>query len=576
MKNAELATLLREIAQYLEMEDVPFKPRAYERAALSIENLAEDITEVYAQGGRKAIEAIPGVGAHIAEKIEEFIKKGSIAYYAKLKRKTPVNLAEITRVEGVGPKVARALYRKLKITNLKELEEAAREGKIRKLTGFGVRSEQKILKGIEFLKSDGGRFVLGLVEPYVERIANAVKEAPTVTRCMVVGSYRRRKETIGDIDILAIARKPVEAMKALISMPEVAHVYGQGTTKANIRLRNGMDADLRIVPERSWGAALNYFTGSKAHNIALRRIALARKWKLSEYGLFRGTRYIGGRTEEELYKLLGLRYIEPELRENEDEIEAAKENRLPRLIGYNDLKGDLQIQTDWTDGADSIEHMAEAGRAMGLEYIAITDHTRSLAMTRGADEKKLRLQMKAIDALNMRYRARGARFTVLKGAEVNILKDGSLDIDDATLQQLDVVGIAVHSHFSMSRSEMTARITKAMRHPHTHILFHPTGRIINKRAAYEVDMEALIAAARITGTLLEIDAYPERLDLKDEFIRRAVKRGVKLTIDSDAHAASHIDFLRYGIAQARRGWAEKKDIANTLPLKEFLKLLKHR
>lgn len=571
MKNQEIANILYEIGAYLEMEGVAFKPRAYERAAHSIESLEKDVADIYREGGRKALEDIPGVGASIAEKIEEFLKKGKIKYYEDLKKKYPVAIGELSQIEGVGPKMALKLYRELKIKNVADLEKAAKAGKIRKLAGFGEKSEENILKGIEFLRRSGGRFVLGFVLPEIRAIERRLSALREVERIAIAGSVRRWKETIGDLDILVISDHPKPVMDFFVSMPDVINVYAHGETKSAVKLKSGMDADLRVVPPESFGAALNYFTGSKAHNIALREIAIKKGYKLNEYGLFKGTRQIAGKTEEEIYRALGLTYIEPELREHTGEIEAAREGKLPTLIGYRDIRGDLQAQTNWTDGTHSIRGMALEARKLGYGYIAITDHTKSLAMTRGSDEKKLMRQMAEIDKLNREF---GGKPKILKGAEVNILKDGSLDIRDDVLRKLDVVGVAVHSHFNMTRSDMTARIKKAISNPHADILFHPTGRVINQRPPYELDIEDILKHAKRTGTVVEIDAYPDRLDLNDEHIRMAVNLGVKLAIDTDSHATSHLHYMELGIAQARRGWAKKKDIINTRPLAQMLKCLK--
>ena len=570
MQNSELAQIFREIALYLEMQGVQFKPRAYEKVAYALEALEEPAAEIYQRGGLKALREIPGVGQAIGEKIEEVILTGRLKYYEELKREVPVDVRGLTAIEGVGPKSVKLLYEKLKVKNVGDLEQAARAGKIRGLPHFGEKMEQKILKGIEFLKQGSGRFTLGSVLPLILEIEQRLRELPEVSEVVVAGSTRRRKETIGDADILAISRKPEKVMECFVSMLEVLHVQAKGATKSMVKLKNGMDVDLRVVEQESFGAALNYFTGSKDHNVALRRIAQEKGLKLNEYGLFRGEKRIAGKTEEEVYKALGLAYIPPELRENQGEIEAAKKGELPDLVGYGDLRGDLQTQTTWTDGSNSIEEMAAEAKRLGLEYIAITDHTKSLAMTGGSDEKKLLKQMAAIDKINRSLKG----IKVLTGAEVNINKDGSLDIEDEVLAKLDVVGVAVHSHFNLPRREMTERITKAMRNPNADILFHPTGRIIQKREPYDVDMDAIIKTAKETGTILEVDAYPDRLDLKDEHVRKAVNAGVKLVIDSDAHSTNHIRFLDFGIAQARRGWAEKKDVINTKPLKEFLKCLK--
>ncbi|GIW40471.1 MAG: DNA polymerase/3'-5' exonuclease PolX [Candidatus Binatia bacterium] len=570
MTNAAIARMLREIALYLEMDDVPFKPRAYEKVAYTIEALDEPLEEIYRRGGLKALEKLPGVGKGIAEKLEELLRTGRLSYYEELRKKYPVDVLDLTSIEGVGPKNVKALYEALGIRTIADLKAAAEAGKIRNLPHFGEKSEKKILKGLEFWEKRTGRFLLGAVLPLLEEIAARLERCGGVEKVAIAGSVRRRKETVGDGDLLVVASKPDAVMENFVRMPEVVHVYGRGQTKTMVRLDNGMDVDLRVVPEESFGAALNYFTGSKDHNVALRKIAIERGLKLNEYGVFRGEKRIAGRTEEEVYEALGLPYIPPELRENTGEIEAAREGRLPRLVEYGELRGDLQTQTSWTDGANSIEEMVREAQRLGLEYIAITDHTRSLAMTRGCDEAKLREQIAAIRALDRKLRG----IKVLAGAEVNINKDGTLDIADEVLAELDVVGIAVHSHFQMSREEMTRRIVRAMENPHADILFHPTGRVLQKREPYDVDLDAILEAAKRTGTVLEIDAYPERLDLKDEHVRKAVAAGVPLVIDSDAHSVHQLAYTHYGVATARRGWATKKDILNTRPLADFLAALK--
>ncbi len=573
MANSDVARLFREIAFLLDMEGVAFKPRAYEKAARAIDALTEPLSELYARGGLAALEAIPGVGRSLAEKIVEFLQSGRISYYEELKQKYPVDLSSLMEIEGVGPKMIRALYEELGVKTLDDLEQAARQGRIRHLPRFGEKMERKILKGIEFRRRHGSRFLLGEALPLVEDLCRRLAALADVEIIEIAGSIRRRKETVGDADVLVVSRRPGPVMDFFVAQPEVHHVHARGETKSSVKLKNGMDVDLRIVERESLGAALQYFTGSKDHNIALRRIAEKKGWKLNEYGLFKGEKRLAGRTEEEVYEALGLSYIPPELRENQGEIEAAREGRLPRLITYDALCGDLQVQTDWTDGANTIEEMALEARRRGLQYIAITDHTRGLAMTGGSDEKKLLRQMREIDRLN----ARLTGIRVLKGAEVNIQRDGTLDISDDVLARLDVVGVAVHSHFTLSRQEMTERIVRAMRHPWADILFHPTGRVLLKREPYDVDIDEIIRVAKETGTILEIDAFPERLDLKDEHIRRAVEAGVPLVIDSDAHHLSHFRVLTYGIAQARRGWARPEDILNTLPCDAFLARLKrHR
>ncbi len=573
MNNQEIAKILYEISEYLEMQDVEFKPRAYEKAAHSIEGLEKSVSDIYKQKGVKGLDEIPAVGTGIAKKIEELIKTGHLKYYEKLKKKMPVDVEELTAIEGVGPKMIKALYKHLKIKNIQDLEKAAKKKKIRNLEGFGKKTEENILKGIEFLKKSKGRFVLGFIISEVRKIEQKIQGFKGVKKAVVAGSIRRKKETIGDCDLLVTvssAKAGKQVSDFFVNMSEVVHVYNHGKTRCSIKLKNGMDFDLRIIPEKSFGSALQYFTGNKAHNISLRKIAIKKGLKLNEYGLFRGKNQIAGKTEQEVYNKLGLRLMEPELRTNHGEIEAAQKDKLPKIIGYKDLKGDLQIQTTWSDGSNSIEDYVKEAKKLGLEYIVITDHTKSLAMAHGLDEKRLAQQGKEIDKINKTLKD----FKVLKGSEVDILKDGKLDLKDEVLKKLDVVGIAVHSGFKMSKKQMTERIIRAMKNPHAHILFHPTGRVINRRPGYELDMERIIKAAKQTKTILEINAYPDRLDLKDEYARMAKEHGVKLSIDSDAHSIIHLHYLEFGIAQARRGWITKKDIVNTRPLEKFLKLLK--
>ncbi len=592
MSNQDLVKILSEMAALLEIKEVAFKPQAYERAAYSVEGLGEDVSEIYKKGGIKALEYIPGVGQGIAERIEEYIKTGRIKDYEKLKKEFPVEVGSLMSIEGVGPKLIKKLYEELGIRNIRGLEMAAKHGRLRKLEGLGEKSEQKILKGIDFLQQSSGRFLLGAILPIARKMTDALRALPHIKRAEFAGSIRRMQETVGDLDILVISDKPEEATDYFVKMPEVQEIIAKGPTKTSVRLKIGMDADLRVLPPESFGAALQYFTGDKYHNVVLREIAIKKGYKLNEYGLFKetrdkgqGTRYeeqeirIVGKTEEEIYQKLGMDWIEPEIRTNHGELEAAlhdfaSQNQggqaLPSLISYDDLMGDLQVQTDWTDGENSIREMAEAAKKQGLKYILITDHTKALAMTGGLDEKRLLEQMEEIDRVQKQI----SGIKILKGSEVNILKDGTLDIDDETLAKLDVVGVSVHSNFNMEEADMTKRIIRAMENPNVDIVFHPTGRIIQKREPYKVDMDQIIKVAKRTKTVLEINAYPERLDLRDEYIRKAVDAGVKLAIDSDAHSAAHFKFLELGIAQARRGWSEKKDVINTRSWGKMLKLLK--
>jgi len=571
MLNFELAKILKNISLYLEMDEIAFKPQAYEKAAYSIEALKDDISEIYKNGGIKALEDIPGIGKSIAKHIEEFIKTKKIKYYEQLKKKMPVNIEELTSIEGIGPKLVKKLYKSLKIKNIKDLEKAAKAGKIRNLKNFGIKSEENILKGIEFFKKSSGRFILGFILPTIKKIEKKLKSLKEVEHIAVAGSIRRMKETIGDADILVVSSKPEKVIDYFTKIPEVSRIYAQGKTKAAIKLDNGLDVDLRVVKKESFGAALAYFTGNKEHNIAMRRIAIEHKMKLNEYGLFlKSGKMIAGKTEEEIYKALNMQYVPPEMRENWGEINLSLKHQIPKLINYGDLKGDLQIQTNWTDGLNSIEEMALAAQKMGLKYIAITDHTKSLAMTNGSDEKKLLKQMQEIDNINKNL----SGIKILKGAEVNILKDGSLDIKDEILEKLDIVGAAIHSNFNMSKKEMTERIKKAMMNKNVDIIFHPTGRIIQKRPAYEIDVEEILKTAVKTKTIMEIDAYPDRLDLKDEYIKMGMELGVKFAIDSDSHNINHLQYLELGIAQARRGWLKKSDVINTYEWQEMLKMLK--
>ncbi len=576
MTNQEVAKVLREIGEYVQMDEgLSFRARAYDKAAEIVEGMPDSIIALFTKGGEDALVAIGGIGKGIAQTIVELATDGRSTMHEELKKAMPVDLSALRSVEGLGPQKISRLYKELGVTSLATLEEAARAGRIRALPGFGEKSEAKLLRGVGFLKTGTGRFPLGDVLPWARSVEKELALVRGVTRVAIAGSARRRRETAGDIDFLAIAKDSLAAMDFFVSMPDVREVIARGDTKASVRLANGLQADLRVVPAASYGAALNYFTGSRDHNIALRQIAQGKGLKLNEYGLFRGETSIAGKTEESVYAALGLPYIEPELREMGGEIAAALENRLPDLVGYRDLKGDLQVQTSWTDGAHTIIEMALAARDAGLAYMVVTDHTKRLAMMGGLDERRLALQGKEIDEANRSLTLDGIDFLILKGSECDILKDGSLDLSDEALSALDVVGVSVHSYFDLPRDEQTARIVRAIRNPHADILFHPTGRKINRRPAYDVDMDAIIAVAKETGTVLEADAFPDRLDLNAEHIRTCVERGVKIAIDSDAHDKAHFSVLEYGIAQARRGWASPKDVINAWPAREMLAMLKH-
>ena len=574
--NQKLANIFYEIAYFLEMEGVPFKPYAYEKAAIILENLEKDVGDIYQEKGIEGLEAIPGIGKSIAQKIEEYLKTGKIKYYEEFKKRYPVDIEELTSVEGAGPKMVKVLYEKLGITNLKELEKAAREGKIRNLPGFGEKTEKNILQGIAFLKKRGEKFLLAEALPLVEEIEKRLKKVKGVKKLSVAGSLRRKKETIGDVDILVVAEDPEKVMNEFMKLPGVIKVWGRGKTKSSIRLDKGIDVDLRVIDEKFFGSALQYFTGSKEHNIALRKIAIDLNFKLNEYGIFRGKKFVAGRDEKEVYQILKMEWIPPELRENRGEIELAQKKKLPKLIELKDIKGDLHCHTKWNGGANSIEEMANTAINLGYQYLGISDHTKFLKIEHGLDEKKLAEQRKEIDELNYKLKTINYKLKILQGAETNILKDGRIDIKDEALKKLDYAIAGIHSHFKMSKEEMTERIIKAMKNPYINIISHPTGRILKRRDGYQIDFEKILRVAKETDTALEINSYPERLDLNDIHIKLAKEAGVKLIINSDAHHKDQLRYMEYGVYQARRGWAEKKDILNCWPLEKMLEFFNRK
>ncbi len=580
MKNQEIARIFYEIADYLEMEEVAFKPYAYKKAAVVLETLEENVKDIYKKGGIKSLEEIPGVGKSIAEKIEEYLKTGRIKYYQEFKKKLPLNLEEITSVEGMGPKKAKKFYQELGVRNLKDLSRAARAHKIASLFGFGEKTEKNILEGIAFLKKSKGRFLLGEILPQVKEIFKKLKKLKEVEQISVAGSVRRMKETVGDVDILVTTKSPEKVMGFFVSLPGITKVWMKGPTKSSVRMEKGFDLDLRVVKKKSYGSALQYFTGSKEHNIVTRRIAIEKGLKLSEYGLFKGKKMVAGWQEKGIYKALGLSWIEPELRENQGEIEAAirqtqgESNGLPKIIGYQDIRGDLHCHSNWSGGANTIKEMVRAAQEMGYEYIGIADHTKFLRIERGLDEKMLDLQRKEIDKLNSRFQILNSRFSILQGCEANILNDGSIDIKDEALAKLDYVIAGVHSSFKMEKSAMTERIIRAMKNPNVDILSHPTGRILKRRDEYQIDFDKILRAAREYNVVLEINSEPKRLDLNDQNIRRAKEAGVKMVINTDSHQKDQLRFIEFGISQARRGWAEKEDIINVQPIDKLMEFFK--
>lgn len=557
MNNQELAQIFNNIADFLEIEGVErFKPLAYRKAALVLNSLKQDVADIYQAEGERGLEDIPGIGKSLAGKIEEYLQCGKIKYYEELKKKNPINVEELNLVAGIGPKMIKALYQELGVRNLKDLEKAARTHKIAPLFGFGEKTEQNILVGLNFLEKSKGRHLLGEIMPIVAELENYLKKK--VEKISIAGSVRRRKATIGDIDLLAIAEDSVAVMDFFVSFPEVVKVWGKGETKSSIRLRQGLDVDLRVVSKESYGSALQYLTGSKEHNVAVRKIAQSKKLKLNEYGVFAGRKRIAGETEEGVYKALGLDYVPPELRENQGEVEAAAKGNLPKLVELGDIKGDLHCHTS----DSSLEEMVEEAKARGYQYLGISDHTKFLKIEHGLNEKQLTQQRKEIDKLNEGL----VGFRVLQGAETNILKDGTIDIKDKALEKLDYAIAGVHSNFKMTKEEMTQRIIRAMKNPNIKIIAHLTGRMLKLRDGYQIDFDKILRAAKETNTVLEINSQPLRLDLEDINIKRAKKAGVKMVINTDSHHKDHLRFMEFGVYQARRGWAEKEDIINTSSL----------
>ena len=574
MKNIEIALIFYKIADILEMLGIEWKPIAYRRAARVIETMSKDIETIYNKDGLKGLMQISSIGKALAKKIEEYILTDKIKEYELLKKQIPKGFEDLLYVQGIGPKKVYKLFRKLKIDNIQKLENAAKKGLIRKLEGFGDKSEQEILKSIEIFKKGQERMLLGKALPIAREIESSLEKLKEVKKVVIAGSVRRMKETIKDIDILVISSNPKKVVNTFTTMPNVERVLAKGETKSSIVLKQGINSDLRVLEEKSFGAGLNYFTGSKDHNVELRRIAITKGLKLSEYGLFnaKNGRYVCGRTEQDVYKKLGLSYVAPELRENLGEIQAAKKSKLPKLIDYDSLNGDLHMHTKWSDGANTTEEMINACINLDYKYIAITDHSKSEYVANGLDEKRLLKHCQEIDELQKKY----PQIRVLKGAEVDILSDGKLDYSDKILKKLDIVIASIHSRFKSQKEEMTKRIIKALENKYVNIFSHPTGRLINEREPYEVDIEKLFETARENNVFLEINSFPSRLDLKDINIKLALEHEVKFAINSDSHSTEHLKYIELGIAQARRGWLESKDILNTLSKQKVEKILQSK
>jgi len=574
MKNADIAAIFYAMADILDMQKVQWKPNAYRKAARMIEMLQAPIENVYEKGGLKALMDIPGVGEALAKKIEQFLHTGKVDEYEKMKKEMPEGLADLVSVPGLGPKKAYRLYRELRIRNLSDLKKACRKHTVAKLEGFGQKSETNILKALELVKKGQERTLLGMALPIADEIVGRLKRVKGVVRIEAAGSLRRRAETVGDIDILVTAKDPEPIMDMFTSMPEVEDVLTRGPTKSAIMFRSGrhyIQTDVRVVDDRSFGAALQYFTGNKEHNIAMRRIAISKGYKLNEYGVFdKKGRMMAGKDEKDVYKALGVPWMPPELRENQGEIDAAIRGKLPKLIELGDIRGDLHVHTNWTDGSNTIEEMADAAEKMGYEYICITDHSKSTTVANGMNEERL---LEYIDEIrNVAKSRKGIK--VLAGSEVDITADGELDYSDEYLKRLDIVNASIHSRFKSDKKEMTERVLTAFTNRRLKIFCHPTGRLIHQREPYEIDLERVFEEAAQRGIAIEVDSIPDRLDLNGQNVRRAIEMGVKIVIDSDAHETEGLRFMGLGVATARRGWAEKKDVINALPFKELAKFWK--
>lgn len=569
MRNLHVSQIFTDIADLLEIKgDNPFRVRAYRRAAQNIETLAEDVATLLE---RDALEEIPGVGKDLAAKIREIITTGTLQEYERLKGEIPAGVVQLLQVPGVGPKTAKLLYDEKGIDSLEKLEAAAKAGALQGLPGIKAKTEEKILQGIAMLRRASGRMPLGRALAIAQEIMATLQKVKGVERLSPAGSLRRMKETVGDIDLLVISTAPDKVMETFVGLPIVRAVLAQGETKSSVMTSQGIQVDVRVVEPEAFGAALAYFTGSKSHNIRLREMARRKGLKLSEYGVYeeRTGRRIAGRDEGEIYELLGLPLIPPELREDTGEIEAALKGELPDLIAVEDIQGDLHVHSRWSDGAHPIAEVVEAAQRRGYRYIAITDHSKALGVARGLSVEDLEKQLEEIRRLNQQLEG----FRILTGIEVDILADGSLDLPDEVLSKLDIVIASIHSAFHQDRETMTKRIVRAAGHRYVRVIGHPTGRLLGEREPFEFDFDQLLHAARRHGAALEVNASPFRLDLNDAHARRAKEAGVPLVINTDTHTLANLDHLALGVATARRGWVETSDVLNTLPLDQLLQRL---
>ena len=584
MENVEIAHILTSYADLLEIQgEGLFRVLAYRNAARTVESLSQPVAQLLKEG--KDLKELPGIGKSMAEHIEEIVKTGALKALTALRKKFPASLNELLEIEGLGPRRTKLLYDKLGIASVKQLGQALASGKVELLRGFGAKSVEKLRQAIESFEKRPRRFKLLDADQFVHPLVEYLRKGAGIERLDVAGSYRRRMETVGDIDILAACEKPAPAIERFESYPEVERVASAGTTRASVILRSGLQVDLRVVSRRCYGAALHYFTGSKAHNIAVRKIGVERGLRISEYGIFRlpkgakaedlgeeeGKR-IGGVREEDVFRAVGLDWVPPELRENRGEIEAAQKHTLPDLIALEDIRGDLQMHSKWTDGKNTIEEMARACKERGYEYCAITDHSSAVRVAGGLGPDDFKRQREEIE----KVRSKVGGITILTGCEVDILPDGSLDLPDHLLDDLDVVVAAVHSKMDMSKNRMTRRVLKALAHPAVDILAHPTGRLINRREPSAIDLEEVFQAAKENDVAMELDAQPERLDLNDVHAHRAREVGMKIAINTDAHSVEQLRFMSYGIDQARRGWLEKRHVLNTVTLSQLMTWLKQR
>lgn len=570
MTNKEIAFLFRQIANILQIKgENAFRVISYNRAAETIENYPHELEELY-HVNPKLLVGIPGIGESLREKIEEMLKTGQLKFYEKLLKTFNKGLLTLLEIRGLGPKKVKLLYEELGIDSIEDLKKAAKSHKIKDLPRMGKKSEAQIFAAIEDFEKYQKRSLLSDALEAAERYLAYLRENPLIIRAQYAGSLRRRKETIGDLDLLVVGKDHKKISDYFCAYNLVDKVIAKGDTKSSIILQGGMQVDLRVLDENEFGAALHYFTGSKEHNVALRDRAKKMGLKISEYGIFKGAKKIGGKTEEEVFKKTGLPYIDPEIRENRGEIEAAHLGKLPVLIRLEDLKGDLHVHTNWSDGHETLENMVEAAREKGFSYIAISDHSKSLRVANGLDEKRILAQIKEIDDLNQRI----SNFTILKGAEVDILEDGTLDFPDEILAKLDIVIGSVHSKFNLSKNTQTNRVIKAIQNHYLTILGHPTGRLLNQRNPIQIDMEAIIDMAKKYHKILEINANPYRLDLNDLNIKLAKEKGLLMAINSDSHSISNFDLLKYGIYTARRGWIEKTSVINTRNIDDLKKIIR--